>query len=94
MHQESFARLSRWRASQDSQGARQRSRLRPVGQRAEHGIEHQVEFLPDVFRQKAKHKVAVLLKELVLASIPSVRDRVCEVLSTIQFDRDARIGAE
>ena len=33
MRQESFARLSRWRASQDSQGARQRSELSPAAER-------------------------------------------------------------
>jgi len=64
--------------------------LCPAAERTQHGVEHQVEFLPDVFCQKAKNEVVVLLKELVLASIPAVRHGVREVLGTVQFDRDAR----
>ena len=87
-------RGSRWRAPQDPQGLRRRSKFSAAAERTQHGIEHQVEILADVLCQKAKDEVVVLLEELVLAPIPAVRHGVCEVLRAIQFDRDARIGAE
>jgi hypothetical protein len=66
----------------------------PAAERPQDSIEHQVEFPPHVFRQNPKDEVVVLLKELVLASVPSVSCSVREMLGAVQLDRDARIGAE
>ena len=45
-------------------------------------------------RPGSEDEVVVLLQELVLASIAAVRHRVRQVLGAVQFDRDARVGAE
>lgn len=65
-----------------------------MAERTQDSIEHQVEFPPHVFRQKTKDEVVVLLKELVLASVPPVHCSVREMLGAIKFNRDTRIGAE
>jgi hypothetical protein len=49
-------------------------------------IEHGIQFLAYVLRKKAQHEVAVLLQQLVLPSIATVRDRIRVVLSAIEFD--------
>ena len=74
--------------------SRPRGRGCQAAERTQDSIEHHVEFPPHVFRQNTKDEVVVLLKELVLASVPSVRCSVREMLGAVQFDRDARIGAE
>ena len=61
---------------------------------SQHGIEHKVKLLAHVLGEEAENEVVVLLEELVFASIPPVPDRVREMLGTVQFDRDARIGAQ
>ena len=87
----------RWpsqRRPEDPQGTGGSGRGCPAAERTQDSIEHQVEFPPHVFRQNTKDEVVALLKELVLASVPSVRCSVREMLGAVQFDRDARIGAE
>jgi hypothetical protein len=57
------------------------------------GIQHGIQFLAYVLGKKAQHEVAVLLQQLVLPPIATIRDRIREVLSAIEFDGHARVGA-
>jgi hypothetical protein len=57
-------------------------------------IEHGVQFLAHILGKKAQHEIAVLLKQLVLAPIATIRDRIREVLSAIEFDNKPRVGAQ
>ena len=57
-------------------------------------IEHGIQFLAYVLGKKAQHEVAVLLQQLVLPSVATVRDRIREVLSAIEFDRQTRVSAQ
>ena len=47
-----------------------------------------VQFLADVFGQKAQDKIAVLLEQAVLAAVAAIA-RVREVLRAVEFDRQA-----
>src|SRR5947208_141302 len=62
-------------------------------QRPQNPIEHRVEFLSQVLGKIAQDEIAVLLQQLILASIAAVRDGVREMLTAIDFDDDARIRA-
>jgi hypothetical protein len=42
----------------------------------------------------AQHEIAVLLQEPVLASITPARDRIREMLRTIDLDDDSRVDAQ
>jgi hypothetical protein len=57
-------------------------------------IEHGIQVLAYVLGKKAQHEVAVLLQQLVLPSVATVRDRIREVLSAIKFDGYTRVGAQ
>ena len=57
-------------------------------------IEHGIQFLAYVLGKKAQHEVAVLLQQLVLASIATIDDRIREVLSAVEFDGYAGVGAQ
>jgi hypothetical protein len=46
-----------------------------------------------VLGEIAQDEIAVLLQQLILASIAAVRDGVREMLTAIDFDDDARIRA-
>jgi hypothetical protein len=62
-------------------------------QRPQNPIEHRVEFLSQVLGEIAQDEIAVLLQQLILASIAAVRDGVREMLTAIDFDDEARIRA-
>ena len=70
------------------------SRAATAGQHSQNRIEHGVQVLADVLGKKAQHEVAVLLQQLVLPSIATIRDWIREVLSTIELDDNARVGAQ
>src|SRR5215207_10063799 len=53
-------------------------------------IEHSIQVLAYVLGKKAQQEVAVLLQQLVLPPIASIRDRIREMLSAIEFDRQTR----
>src|SRR4029453_13303751 len=57
-------------------------------------IEHSIKVLAYVLGKKAQHEVAFLLQHLVLPPIATIRDRIREVLSAIEFDDNARVGAQ
>ena len=57
-------------------------------------IEHRIQFLAHVLGKEAQHEVAVLLKQLVLASVATIGDRIRKVLSAVEFDGYAGVGAE
>src|SRR5262245_48979331 len=57
-------------------------------------IEHSVQVLAYVLGKEAQHEVAVFLQQLVLPPIATVRDRIREVLSAIEFDCQARVSAK
>ena len=66
----------------------------PTAQSPQDRIEHSVELLADVLREEPQDEVAVLLKQLVLAAVAPIGDRIRQVLSAIQFHGDARLGAQ
>ena len=65
-----------------------------MAERSQDRVEHHVQFLADVFSKEPQHQITVLLKQLILAPVAAVRDRVREMLRAVQFDRHARVGAE
>ena len=65
-----------------------------MAQRAENRVQHRVQVPADVLGKKPQHEIAVLLKQLVLASVAPVRDRVGEMLRAIQFHCHARVRTE
>ena len=85
---------SRMTSSNDVEGVRRLWERSARAQRSQNPVEHRVEFLREVLGEITQDEIAVLLKELVLAPIAAVRDRICEVLGTIDLDNDPRIGAQ
>src|SRR5262245_48028381 len=71
-----------------------RSGLAAPSKYPQNHIEHGVQILADVLSKKAQHEVAVLLKQLVLPPVTTIRDRITEVLSAIEFDGYTRVGAQ
>jgi hypothetical protein len=61
---------------------------------AQDRIEHSIQVLAYLLGKKAQHEVAVLLQQLVLPPIATVRDRIREVLSAIEFDRQTSVSAQ
>jgi hypothetical protein len=60
-------------------------------QRTQNRIEHGSQSLRQVFSEKAQHAVNILLQQLVLAPIAAVRDRIREMLSTVDLNDEPRI---
>ena len=58
------------------------------------GVEHRVQLLAHVLGQKPQNEIAVLLQQLVLASIAPVGDRIGEMLRAIQLHGDTRLSAQ
>jgi hypothetical protein len=56
-------------------------------QRSLDRIQHQVEMFAHILREEAQHEVAVLLEQLILATIAAVRIDAFQVLPTVQFDQ-------
>jgi hypothetical protein len=56
-------------------------------QRSLDRIQHPVEMFADILGEEAQHEVAVLLEQLILATIPAVRIDAFQVLPTVQFDQ-------
>lgn len=63
-------------------------------QDAEDRVGDRVQLPADVVGQKAEDEVAVLLQQLVLSTVPSICDGIRQVLRTIQFQGEARVGTE
>src|SRR5262245_20140753 len=57
-------------------------------------IEHGIQVFAYVLGKEAQHEVAVLLQQLVLPPIATVRNRIRKVLSTIEFDCQTRVSAQ
>jgi hypothetical protein len=57
-------------------------------------IEHGVQLLAHIFRKKPKYKVTVLLQQVILPPVATIRDGIREVLVGIEFDDNARVGAQ
>jgi hypothetical protein len=57
-------------------------------------LEHHVQFPAHIFRKEAQHQVAVLLQQLVLASVATVRDRIREMLRAVQLHRHTGISTQ
>ena len=57
-------------------------------------VEYGVQFFAHILGKKAQHEIAVLLQQLVLPPIATIRDRIREVLSAVEFDGYARVGAQ
>ena len=58
----------------------------PMNERAKNRVQHVIEPLAQVLRQKAKHKVTVLLQQGVLPPVTPLRLRVRQVLRPIHLD--------
>jgi len=56
------------------------SPLAPTSKRSQDPIEHGIEIFRDVFGENTEHEVAALLKQLVLASIATIRDWVRQMV--------------
>ena len=54
----------------------------------------EAQVLADVLGEEAQHEVAVLLQQLVLSPVATIRDGIREVLSAVEFDRYTRVGAQ
>jgi hypothetical protein len=65
-----------------------------VTERSHDGVEHEVQLLTHIFRKEAQYQVAVLLKQLILATVAAVGDRIREMLGAVQLHRHTRIGAQ
>ena len=63
-------------------------------QSSQDGVEHRVEMLAHVFGQEPQDEVAVLLQQAVLAAIAAVGLGIGQVLPAVEFDGDARLGAQ
>ncbi len=75
--------------ARDSEGEpRRRLKARRMASRTS------VEFLADVFCKEPQDEVAVLLQQLVLAAVATVRNGIRQVLRAIQLHGDARVGTQ
>jgi hypothetical protein len=63
-------------------------------QRSQDRIEYQVEMFAHILGEEAQDEVAVLLEQLILATIPAVRIDAFQVLPTVQFDRDTQHASD
>jgi hypothetical protein len=80
--------------SYEFEGLHPRCRLATSSKHPQDRIEHSVQVLAYVLGKQAQHEVAVLLQQLVLPPVATIRDRVREVLSAIEFDRQTRVSAQ
>lgn len=65
-----------------------------MADRSQDAVEDEVEFFANVLREEPQHQIAILLHHLILAPIAAIRDRIVEVLGTIQLHGNPSIGAE
>ena len=66
----------------------------PPAQRPQDRVEDRVQIPADVVGQEPQDEVAVLLKQLILSTVPSICDGIRQMLRTIQFQGEARVRAE
>ena len=57
-------------------------------------IQHHVEIFAYILGEETQHEIAILLEQLVLATISAIGIGAFQVLRTIQLDGDACIGAQ
>ena len=70
-----------------------RCRLVTPNKHTQDRLEHSIQFLTYILGKKPQHEVAVLLQQLVLPSVATIRDGTGQVLSTIQFDGYSRVSS-
>jgi hypothetical protein len=63
-------------------------------QRSLDRVEYQVEMFAHILGEEAQDEIAVLLEQLIPATIPAVRIDAFQVLPAVQLDRDTRIAAQ
>ena len=63
-------------------------------QRAKDGIQHIVESLARILGEESQHKVTVFLKQGVFTPITPVGVGIGQMLRSIQFDGDSRLGIQ
>ncbi len=61
---------------------------------SEHGVEHRIQILGEILREKTQHGVTVLLQQAVLVAIPSVRLGIAQMPGAIDLDRHTRVLAQ
>jgi hypothetical protein len=71
-----------------------RFRPPPTRERPLNRVEHLTQVGPDIFRQKAQDKIAVLLEDQVLAPIATICLGIGEMLRSIDLDRYAALRGE
>jgi hypothetical protein len=59
----------------------------------QNGVQNQVEMLARVFRQEPQHKISILLEQDVLPPVPPICFCAGEMLSAVQLDDNAGLGA-
>ena len=57
-------------------------------------IQHRVQILRDILGEEAQNNIAILLQQPILAPVAAVRNRIAEVLRTVEFDRHTRLVAQ
>ena len=57
-----------------------------VRKRSQDGVQNRIKALAKIFGKETQHEISMLLKQRVLASVPSIRFGVREMLSAVQLD--------
>jgi len=68
--------------------------LASAAERPQDRIKYGIQLSPDIFGEEPQREVAVLLQQLVLATIASICNRVSKMRSAVQLDRDTTVSAQ
>lgn len=65
-----------------------------MAERSQDRIEHQVQLPPNIFSKETQHQVSALLQQLIFPAIAAVRDRIRQMLGSIQLDGHSGTGTQ
>ncbi len=71
-----------------------RGRWSTVAQRPKNGVEDRVQLLSNIFGQEPQDQEAVLLQQLILAPVTTVRGRIREMLPAVQLHGQTGLRAQ